>query len=285
MEVLTTVAEMQQLSRSMVSRGSSIGCVPTMGALHPGHASLIKKSAEDHPVTVTSVFVNPTQFGPTEDFSSYPRSLDRDIKIVAENGGTHIFAPSVSEMFPGGYSTEISVGAIADVLEGASRPGHFAGVATIVCKLLNAMLPHEVYFGQKDYQQTLVVRKMISDLLIPVRVSILPTIREQSGLALSSRNQYLTSEQMLKASTIFKALAEGSKIIKQGATVYAKEVELAMQTILGLEADLEVEYAVCVDPHTLAVMEQISKSRGAALLIAARVGSTRLIDNVIIEAQ
>lgn len=283
MEVLTTVAEMQQLSRSVVANGGTVGCVPTMGALHSGHASLIARSARAHTATIASIFVNPTQFGPTEDFSTYPRTLERDIQMVAEHGGTHIFVPSVAEMYPSGFSTEISVGPIADILEGASRPGHFAGVATVVCKLLNAMLPTEAFFGQKDFQQTVVLKKMISDLLLPVTFTVMPTIREPDGLAMSSRNRYLTTEEREQAITIYSALLAGKELIRlEGSGVRTSAVETTMRQVLESVPEIRTEYAVCVDSTTLESKNFVNLDNGMVLLIAARLGTTRLIDNMVI---
>ncbi|NQW30711.1 MAG: pantoate--beta-alanine ligase [Ignavibacteria bacterium] len=282
MQVITSVAEMQELSMEMRLANRTIGCVPTMGALHAGHASLIAESASKHSATFVSVFVNPTQFGPTEDFATYTRSLEHDIQVIGDNGGTHVFAPTIAEMYPGGYSTEIHVGKIADALEGTQRPGHFLGVATVVCKLLNAMMPHEAFFGQKDYQQTLVVRNMVRDLLIPVRISIMPTLRESNGLAMSSRNKNLTEEERQDAAIIYGALLAGKGLLDSASKqVTTAEVEDVMKQMLKNVTGLKIEYAVCADPYTLSSMQVVDAEQGAVLLIAVRMGATRLVDNCL----
>jgi len=280
MRIITTVAEMQTLVRDLRAAGSSIGCVPTMGSLHDGHASLISSAAEQHGTVITSIFVNPTQFAPTEDLSKYPRNLERDLLIVAQAGGTVVFTPSVEEVYPDGFASIIHVGGIADVFEGARRPGHFDGVATIVAKLLIAMSPDEAYFGQKDYQQTLVVRGLVRDLGFACTITVLDTIREADGLAMSSRNVYLTEEERAQASTLFLALTTARDMIEQGERSVAK-LEDAMLATLLMVPGLAIDYASVVMVSTLATIEVLPSGSSVALLLAVRIGSTRLIDNMI----
>lgn len=280
MRIITTVAEMQTLVRDLRAAGSSIGCVPTMGSLHDGHASLISSAAEQHGTVITSIFVNPTQFAPTEDLSKYPRNLERDLLIVAQAGGTVVFTPSVEEVYPDGFASIIHVGGIADVFEGARRPGHFDGVATIVAKLLIAMSPDEAYFGQKDYQQTLVVRALVRDLGFACTITVLDTIREADGLAMSSRNVYLTEEERAQASTLFLALSTARNMIEQGERSVVA-LEDAMSATLLMVPGLAIDYASVVMVSTLATIEVLPSGSSVALLLAVRIGSTRLIDNMI----
>lgn len=283
MHVITTVAEMQAIARTARVLGQTIGCVPTMGALHAGHGSLIEASAAAHAVTITSVFVNPTQFGPTEDFDSYPRMLEADIATIERCGGTHVFAPSIAEMYPGGYTTTIHVDGVTEVLEGAHRPGHFDGVATVVCKLLMAMQPNEAFFGQKDYQQTLVVRRMVADLLLPVTISVRPTVREQNGLAMSSRNAYLSAEERHRAAVLYRALQSAADVVRLATqSVSRHAIEDAMLRELRTVEELTVGYAVAVDADTLLASETYSTGDRLALLIAGTLGTTRLIDNMLV---
>lgn len=283
MHIISTIAEMQHIATAARREGRSIGCVPTMGSLHAGHGSLISESAHHHPLTVVSVFVNPTQFGPNEDFEKYPRSLDADVDLIRSHGGTHVFAPTVQEMYPHGFSTSIHVKGITEILEGAHRPGHFDGVATVVCKLFQAMLPDEAYFGQKDLQQTIVVQRMTHDLGLPVKVTVLPTKREDDGLAMSSRNVYLSQTERDHATTIYKALVAGARAITLGETSGA-EVERIMHHVLATPGVFSVDYAVACSGADLAPCITIHPGEQIALLIAARLGNTRLIDNMLVTA-
>jgi pantoate--beta-alanine ligase len=283
MHIISTIAEMQHIATAARREGRSIGCVPTMGSLHAGHGSLISESSHHHPLTIVSVFVNPTQFGPNEDFEKYPRSLDADVELIRSHGGTHVFAPTVQEMYPHGFSTSIHVKGITEILEGAHRPGHFDGVATVVCKLFQAMLPDEAYFGQKDLQQTIVVQRMTHDLGLPVKVTVLPTKREDDGLAMSSRNVYLSQTERDHATTIYKSLVAGARAISLGETSGA-EVERIMHHVLATPGVFSVDYAVACSGADLAPCITIHPGEQIALLIAARLGSTRLIDNMLVTA-
>lgn len=283
MQVITTIAEMQELAESTKRQGGTVGCVPTMGSLHNGHGSLVAASSQKHAVTVTSVFVNPTQFGPNEDYDSYPRDLEGDIQKIRAHGGTHVFAPSVAEMYPEGFTTSIRVGGVTEVLEGARRPGHFDGVATVVCKLLEAMRPNEAFFGQKDYQQTLVVKRMVRDLFLPVKITVMPTVREDDGLAMSSRNAYLSADERKKATILHQALSAAKQLVADtDDTISRQAVEHAMTHTLKQVPELVLDYAVAVDADTLLEQEAYSTGDHVALLIAAKLGTTRLIDNLIV---
>lgn len=280
-----TVAQMQSIVRAAKQQGLTVGCVPTMGYLHDGHASLIRRAAENNDLVVVSIFVNPTQFGPNEDFERYPRDLERDMGIVGQAGGTHVFVPSVKEMYPDGARSTIHIDGVTEVLEGAARPTHFDGVATVVSRLFEAMEPTVAYFGQKDYQQTLVIRRMVESSPLAtvhsVAIEILPTMREESGLARSSRNVYLSDSDRRDASIIYAALCSGADLLSGGEHSLPL-VESAMRARLSELPRLNVEYAVAVDAATLRPPQTIAPGMSVALLIAARLGSTRLIDNVVV---
>lgn len=278
MQIIHSVQAMQATASMLREQSASIGCIPTMGALHDGHASLITASSQENTATVVSIFVNPTQFGPHEDYQRYPRTFDADVALAERHGATHVFAPSADDMYPKGFETTINVGRLSTILEGERRPGHFDGVATVVAKLFQAMLPHRAYFGQKDFQQTLVIKRMVADLNIPVQVKIQPTVREASGLAMSSRNRYLSAEEQTIAASIYLALEAGKAIVERGSRVRT-EIEQAMH---GQLADFDVDYAVAATAEALSTPEQFSPDEQIVLLIAARLGTTRLIDNTTI---
>ena len=294
--VVTKTAELRDWVRVARAHGLTIGFVPTMGALHAGHLSLVEASLRECGATVVSIFVNPTQFGPSEDFRRYPRDLDGDLAKLASvsaspddppapplrKGGRTVdlvFAPTVEEMYPEGCTTTVDVGAPAEVLEGAFRPGHFRGVATVVLKLFQQVLPDVAYFGHKDYHQTVVVRRMVEDLRVPVEIRVCPTVREPDGLALSSRNQYLSTAERRQALAISRALWAAAGAVSGGER-RAEGILAAMRGVLQDEPEVKVQYAVLVDPTTLRDVPEI---RGRALAaIAAYVGRTRLIDNIIL---
>ncbi len=284
--IFTTIAELHAYLADARRSGATIGCVPTMGYLHDGHASLIREAAAHHSVVVVSIFVNPTQFGPSEDFERYPRDFDRDRAIVAEAGGTAIFFPSVEEMYPSGARSTIHIDGVTEMLEGAQRPTHFDGVATVVSRLFEAMLPDEAYFGQKDYQQTLVVRKLVEtsplDVVHRVKITVRPTQREDDGLARSSRNVYLSPEDRADAPVIFRALMRAQTAYRNGERT-SDALERLMQDELATVPRLHVEYATAVDANTLQHATAYAPSQTIVLLIAARLGSTRLIDNVVVD--
>jgi pantoate--beta-alanine ligase len=257
---------------------ASIGFVPTMGALHEGHLSLIRRSVLDTDVTVVSVFVNPTQFGPGEDFDAYPRRL-RDDSIAAESAGAHlIFAPTVAEMYPPDASTFVEVEKLTDGLCGQYRSGHFRGVTTVVTKLFNIVLPDRAYFGLKDYQQYAVIRRMTRDLNLPIEVVGLPTVREQDGLATSSRNAYLTPEQREVAPVLYHALQQAAEAVRQGASL--DQAKAVAASVLDRIPQMRVQYLEAVHPDTL----EPATWAGPPVVLAAAVflGETRLIDNVVV---
>ncbi len=282
---LTTIgalhAEVAQARRS----GQTVALVPTMGALHQGHAALIRAAAEANDVVITTVFVNPLQFGPNEDFVAYPRALDEDQAIANRAGGSHLFCPSVTEMYPHGPTgvlTTVSVSKITGVLDGVSRPGHFDGVATVVAKLFAMTGECRAYFGEKDFQQLAVIKAMVADLSFPVEVMAVPTVREPNGLAMSSRNRYLSAEQHDGASVIHRALLAGRALMDHSGSVKpsADDVSSLMRSMLGASPVVDsIDYAVCVDASTLTTPADVHAAP-VRMLIACRVGRARLIDNL-----
>lgn len=276
MKVARDIAELRSELEGLRER--SIGFVPTMGALHEGHLSLVRAARQQSDAVVVSIFVNPLQFGPDEDLSGYPRNEGSDLTAAEEAGVDLVFLPSVEEMYPPGRSTQIDTGLVAGPLEGASRPGHFKGVATVVAKLLNLVQPDALYLGQKDAQQVAVVKTMVRDLSFPVDVVVCPTVREPDGLALSSRNVYLDPEERAKAAVLWRALEAGRERLLAGDTVAA--VQQQMQRVLAEEQGVQLDYAAVVDPDSF---QPASNGGPYLLVIAARVGKARLIDNVRVE--
>jgi pantoate--beta-alanine ligase len=279
-----TVAALHKAVGDARQSGLCVGLVPTMGALHGGHAQLIRVAAQHNDVVVATIFVNPLQFGPKEDFAAYPRELDTDAEIAEAAGATHMFCPSVHEMYPFGSTnvlTNVSVRGITEVLDGVSRPGHFDGVATVVAKLFAMAGECRAYFGEKDFQQLAVIRRMCADLSFPVEVIGVPTVREPSGLAMSSRNRYLTTEERDGASVIFEALRGGRRLIDEGETSPLVICRYLTDQLQASPVVSSIDYAVCVNAATFATPEVIDESSGAVrLLIACRVGKARLIDNL-----
>lgn len=269
---------MQEISLRLKREGRIIGLVPTMGYLHDGHLSLIKKARRENDIVIMSNFVNPLQFGPKEDFATYPRDLDRDNKLAESAGVDYVFAPTTEEMYPQGYDTYVEVkGPITEKMCGKSRPGHFKGVTTVVLKLFLITQPDRAYFGQKDAQQAIVIRKMVTDLNVPVKIITCPIIREEDGLALSSRNTYLSSEERLQALALPRALSAGRDMIMKGETDPQK-VRLHIKQILESSPGIRVDYVEVVDGDDLS---DLSVIKGKVLLAAAvYVGKTRLIDNI-----
>jgi pantoate--beta-alanine ligase len=254
--------------------GRRVGFVPTMGALHAGHASLVARAAAECDDVAVSIFVNPTQFGRGEDFDRYPRQLEADCRLLAGEGVRWVFAPDVAVIYPPGDATRVVVEGPAERFEGAVRPGHFTGVATVVCRLFVAVPAHAAYFGAKDWQQTVVVKRMVRDLGLPIDIVVCPTVREPDGLALSSRNAYLSAAERLRAVALHESLDRAGRMWASGAAIAA--IEQAMHETL-LERDIAIDYAVIVDPESLAAPADPNAS--AVALVAGRVGSTRLIDN------
>lgn len=279
MRVVTTVDELRQCVAAARQMGKAVGLVPTMGFLHAGHAALIRQAAVECGFVVVSIFVNPTQFGPREDFHSYPRDLPRDLQTCGGAGAHLVFAPTATDVYPAGFGTYVEVAGISDVMCGASRPGHFRGVATVVAKLFGMVQPDTAYFGQKDYQQTLVIRRMTADLNIPVDVVVMPTVRHPDGLAMSSRNTYLNTAERAAATVLFRALQAAQAAIDAGERDAAKLRDRLLAVLAG-EPLAELDYLAIADPLTLEALRTID---GAALVaLAVRIGRTRLIDNMLI---
>jgi pantoate--beta-alanine ligase len=276
MHVITTIAEFRRARATL----GTLGLVPTMGYLHAGHLSLVRQARAECGAVAVSIFVNPTQFGPREDFARYPRDLPRDLELLAAEQTDLVFVPEVAEMYPPGYGTSVVVSGVTEMLEGAIRPGHFHGVATVVCKLFNIVQPTRAYFGQKDAQQTVVVRRMARDLDMPLEVVVAPTLREPDGLAMSSRNVYLAPEQRVVAPTLYRALGEARRLYEAGER-RAEALRAAARAVLDAEPLLSTEYVSVADPLTLAELEQIDAG-GALVSLAARLGSVRLIDNLLL---
>jgi pantoate--beta-alanine ligase len=283
MQILGTVDELRQWSRAQRcgdADGAGIALVPTMGALHAGHAALIRAAASARPGRVAvSIFVNPTQFGPNEDFARYPRTFRADCALVEREGATVIFAPSVDEMYPAGAATIVDVEALSDRLDGASRPGHFRGVATVVAKLLIAAEPDLAFFGQKDAAQVAVLRRMVGDLRLGTKIVVCPIIREADGLALSSRNVYLSDAERKQALVLSRAIACVQKLVSSGERRSGTLVEAA-RAVFAEEPAVRVDYIELVDWGTL--WPVLSAAPGTLFAVAAWVGNTRLIDNAIL---
>jgi len=279
MELIKDICMMQNRCREEKLKGRKIGFVPTMGALHKGHLALIQKAREDCDFVVVSIFVNPTQFGAGEDFERYPRDLSKDLRLCEEEGVDVVFAPSVQDMYPEDFSTWVEVkGRLTETLEGSFRPGHFRGVTTVVAKLFNIVSPDVSYFGRKDYQQALIVKKMVRELNIATQIVLLPTVREEDGLASSSRNKYLSDEERKKARVLYRSLLRAKTEIEDGEDNPSRIIS-SMEDLIREEGPLRIDYIAIVDPDTLEPVERIEGKVLVAL--AAWVGKTRLIDNII----
>jgi pantoate--beta-alanine ligase len=278
MRIVTTIAELRSGLHRSRAGGRRIGFVPTMGYLHEGHLSLMAAGRECDEV-VASIFVNPLQFGPTEDLAAYPRDLERDAKLAEQTGVDVLFVPDTAEMYPQPIATTVSVAGVSEGMEGTLRPTHFAGVATVVAKLFAIVGPCRAYFGEKDFQQLRVVQQMVADLSMPVTVVGCPTVREPDGLAMSSRNVYLSADERRAATVLHRALTAGAERIAGGALDPAT-VERAMTAVVAAEPLAELDYAGCVDPSTLRRPNRLAPGSDVRLLVAARVGAPRLIDNI-----
>jgi len=282
MEIIDTAAAMTAISRQAHREGKRVGFVPTMGALHRGHISLVRAAHEQTDIVVASIFVNPTQFGPAEDFSKYPRTFAKDSVMLAAEKTNYIFSPSVEEMYPKGATTWVDVEGLSGKLDGRSRPGHFRGVTTVVSKLFNIVQPDLAFFGQKDAAQVAVIRKMVRDLNFPVRIVVCPIIREIDALAMSSRNAYLNPEQHNQALVLSQALQKVEKLAAQGETS-AETLIAAGRQAMALEPSVRLDYFEVVNPDTLEPVPDVGQ--GALVAVAAYVGTTRLIDNLLIPAR
>jgi len=277
MQVVETIGEIRELRRQL---SGSVGFVPTMGYLHQGHLALVRRAREENRTVVVSIFVNPTQFGPREDFGAYPRDLNRDLKLLEEGGADIVFVPSSEEMYPLDFSTWVDVEKVTERLEGAIRPGHFRGVATVVAKLFNIVQPTKAYFGQKDAQQAVVIKRMVADLNMDLEIAVVPTVRESDGLAMSSRNTYLNPEERQAATVLFKALSL-AKQLWQGGEKDTSKIRQRMASLIQKEPLAKIDYVSVADAETLEELETIDRPAVASL--AVRIGKTRLIDNVILE--
>lgn len=277
--VITSIEAMQEASKQAKKRGS-IGLVPTMGALHDGHLSLVRAARNTCDTVIATIFVNPTQFGPKEDYALYPRTLKTDLDLLAKEQVDFVFAPENAEMYPlGSARTTVEVSDISDRLDGASRLGHFRGVATVVAKLFNITLPDVAFFGQKDAAQVAVLRAMVRDLNFPLKLKVCPTVREPDGLAMSSRNRYLSANERAQSLALYRALSEAHREIDRGNRD-AHALRSTMMRVIKDEPAVHLEYVEVVDPDTLLPLEAVSD--GALFAVAARVGTTRLIDNLLL---
>jgi len=277
MRIIETIAEFRAARAGV----ADLGLVPTMGYLHDGHLSLAARAKAECSAVAVSIFVNPTQFGPNEDLARYPRDLPRDLGLLEAAGVDLVFAPQPAEVYPPGFDTVIEVRGVTDVLEGAVRPGHFAGVATVVAKLFNIVQPTRAYFGQKDAQQSVVIRKLVRDLNLPVEVIVAPTVREPDGLALSSRNSYLAPDQRAAAPAIYRALSAARDRFAAGERG-AEALREAMRAVIAAEPLMSIDYVSVADAETLRELTIVE--RQALVSMAVRLGATRLIDNLILGA-
>jgi pantoate--beta-alanine ligase len=277
MQVAKTIAEARALRQKF---SGSVGFVPTMGYLHEGHLALVNRARIENSAVIVSIYVNPSQFGPREDFGAYPRDLNRDLELLRGEGVDIVFVPSDEEMYPSEFSSWVDVGKVTGRLEGASRPGHFRGVATVVAKLFNIVQPTKAYFGQKDAQQTVVIKRMVADLNMGIEIVVVPTVRESDGLAMSSRNSYLSPEERQAATILFKALTLARQL-RQGGEKEAGKIRRQMTSLIQEEHLAQIDYVSIADTETLEELSLIDHPALASL--AVRVGKTRLIDNMLLE--
>ena len=280
MEIIAKISEMRSAIGKQKTKGKRIGFVPTMGFLHEGHLSLVKESLRQADFTVVSIFVNPAQFGPDEDFEDYPRDMEKDKALLEELGVDVVFIPDAQEMYPEGFKTYVAVADLQDIFEGRSRPGHFRGVCTVVLKLFAIVQPDVAYFGQKDAQQAVIVKKMVRDLNLDVEVRVLPTIRENDGLALSSRNIYLTKNQRKAALCLFRSLEKGKSMIESGERD-PHAVKTEMERIIRQQAFADLDYIAVVDLDNFETLYKINKE--SLIAVAVHIGKIRLIDNMVVQ--
>ena len=277
MTIVKTISEIRALRQKLKG---SVGFVPTMGFLHEGHLALVKRAKADNSIVMVSIYVNPAQFGPREDLGAYPRDLNRDLELLRKEGTDIVFVPSDDEMYPREFSSWVDVEKVTERLEGASRPGHFRGVATVVAKLFNIVQPTRAYFGQKDAQQVVVINRMVADLNMNLEVVIVPTVRESDGLAMSSRNVYLSPKERQAATILFKALTLAGKV-REGGERDAREIRRQMTALIQKEPLAQIDYVSITDAETLEELDLID--RPAVVFLAVRIGKTRLIDNLPLE--
>lgn len=279
LKIIQDIQEIHNLAIQLRQEGRTIGFVPTMGALHRGHLSLMEYAKKESDTVITSIFVNPTQFGAGEDLGKYPRDMKGDAEKSESAGADILFAPAVSAIYPTGFRTYVSVEGLSEVLCGKSRPGHFRGVATVVLKLLNIVKPHKAFFGQKDYQQTVIIKRMVKDLDVDSEIIVLPTVREEDGLAMSSRNQYLNDSDRRSAAVLYRSLTQARSLFENGQTEAAKLRESIIR-VVQTEPSVQTEYISIIHPETLE--DETGAGKGTVIAIAARIGNTRLIDNIIL---
>jgi pantoate--beta-alanine ligase len=279
MQIVTTIAEARAAIAALRAQNKSVGLVPTMGALHAGHLTLVHAARAQCDAVVATIFVNPTQFGPSEDFSKYPRTFEADCELLRAANVDLLFAPDVAEIYPAGATTFVSVEGIEDRLDGQSRPGHFRGVATVVAKLFHIVAPSKAFFGQKDAAQVAILRLMVRDLHFDLEIVVCPIVREPDGLAMSSRNRYLNEDQRQSATVLYRTLTAMQERVEEGEVASSELIDAGL-SVLSEEPDAQLDYLRVVDPDTL---EDLPDAEGGALLaVAARFGSARLIDNVLI---
>ncbi len=279
LQVVASIKDIKQRIKALKEDHKKIGFVPTMGALHEGHLSLVRQAKKENDIVVASIFVNPLQFGKNEDFKHYPRTFDNDCNLLSQEGVDIVFKPEASEMYPDGFCTSVILEHLEDKLCGKSRPGHFRGVAVVVLKLFNLIKPDIAYFGQKDFQQTVVIKRMVSDLNIDVTIKVLPTVRDQNGLALSSRNAYLSETEKKDAICLYTALTKAQAMVNTGIR-NTEEIVQEMEKIVTHYKSANIDYIAVVNPETL---EAVPKAQnGDVVALAVRIGKTRLIDNVIL---
>ena len=279
MKAYKSISSLIKKVREVKKQGYKIGLVPTMGFLHEGHMSLIREARKDTDYVIVSIFVNPAQFGPKEDFKRYPRAIKRDIMLCEKEGADIIFTPEAKEMYPKGYATYVNVEKITDKLCGASRPGHFQGVSTVVAKLFNITMPDIAYFGQKDAQQAIVIKRMAGDLNMSVEIKVMPIVREKDGLAMSSRNVYLNEKERCQAQSIYKSLKSAKELFNDGERD-SKKIINKIKQIINNQPDAKIDYAAIVDAKDIREIKKISGKALAA--VAVKVGKTRLIDNIVL---
>jgi len=277
--ILHTAAEMRNAARGLRGAGKRLGFVPTMGALHEGHLSLVRAARSSCDAVAASIFVNPTQFGPTEDLAKYPRSFERDRELLEEGGVQLLFAPTVEEMYPPGTATWVTVEGLSEKLDGKSRPGHFRGVTTVVAKLFHIVEPAAAFFGQKDAAQVAILRRMVHDLHWAVEIIVCPIVREPDGLAMSSRNAYLNEQQRRDALVLYRSLQRVKQLVDGGERDAGKLLAAGRQVIAEKDS-VRLDYFEIVDPDTLDAVANLT--RGALVAVAAYVGTTRLIDNIVL---
>ncbi len=279
MKIVRNIQKMQHISQALKRKGRTIGFIPTMGALHEGHLSLIRQARKENEFEVVSIFVNPAQFGPKEDFKRYPRPFKKDIYLCKKEKVNFIFYPRAQNIYPLGYRTYVTVEKLSVVLCGKSRPGHFRGVATVVTKLFNIVQPAIAYFGQKDAQQAVIIKKMVTDLNIPTKIKVMPIVREKDGLALSSRNGYLNQKQRKEALVLSRSLGLAKDLIKKGIR-NSNYITNRMRQIIQKKKSARIEYICIIDSDNLKPVKKIYQNCLVAL--AVRIGKTRLIDNIVI---